>query len=383
MKVLTASWLLLSILELQLVNGAAIDNGSKNGKRTPVDYDLYLRDLDHDEVPPLHHLLAIRNEPAHVPISNSRVTPGMLLDHILDKNPTIKPVRSERRGEFQLHRYTFNESVWNGGLAEILSHAPVRTVVKLSDLKNATAEKEAQAANQLPGNVQSKRAVMSEFSDIKDFFDSSDGQRNPPPPPVFDGIKDGGLEFQTVKPIYMASCFTQNGKYVYAKLAELREVADFYCTIFDANMYRLARGIGMNDLAEFSLGTIYHAVKLENSRAMRVNFQFVYQPKGYQNSEFWYPMSLFTGIQGVCHRMMRNFLSVPTAPRGCIGGAGDDTRGGWMGMDVGPWIDNRMVVRWAIDPYVRYSKEHNFPDEYPVEELNNGLPRTDPKDIAQ
>ncbi|KAF3188271.1 hypothetical protein TWF788_000948 [Orbilia oligospora] len=148
-------------------------------------------------------------------------------------------------------------------------------------------------------------------------------------------------------------------------------------------MYKMARGMSIDDLGEFSLGTIYKAVKLEGSRTMRVNFQFIYQPKGFEGGKYWYPMSLFTGIQGVCHRVMRNFLSVPTAMSGCVGGAGDDTRGGWMGMDIGSWSDNRMVFRWAIDPYVRYSKEHNYPDPMPEGEVNNGLSRTDPKEIYQ
>ncbi|KAF3220689.1 hypothetical protein TWF679_008885 [Orbilia oligospora] len=385
MKLLSVSWLFLSFLELHLVNGAIIDSSLKNGKRTPIDYDLYLRDLSHDEVPPLHHLLAIRDEPAHVPISNTRVTPGMLLDHILDTNPTLKPVKSERMGKFQFDRYTFNHSVWNGGLAEMLSHAPVRTVVKLSDLKNSntTAEGETRVTKRLPGNIPRKRAVMSEFNDIQSFFDTTDGTAFPPPPRDPESTKEGGVQFVKLKPTYMARCFADKGKYVYAKLSDLREISDFYCTIFDANMYKMARGMSIDDLGEFSLGTIYKAVKLEGSRTMRVNFQFIYQPKGFEGGKYWYPMSLFTGIQGVCHRVMRNFLSVPTAMSGCVGGAGDDTRGGWMGMDIGSWSDNRMVFRWAIDPYVRYSKEHNYPDPMPEGEVNNGLSRTNPKEIYQ
>ncbi|KAF3231293.1 hypothetical protein TWF191_006782 [Orbilia oligospora] len=97
-------------------------------------------------------------------------------------------------------------------------------------------------------------------------------------------------------------------------------------------MYKMARGMSIDDLGEFSLGTIYKAVKLEGSRTMRVNFQFIYQPKGFEG---------------------------------------------------GSWSDNRMVFRWAIDPYVRYSKEHNYPDPMPEGEVNNGLSRTDPKEIYQ
>ncbi|RVD85979.1 uncharacterized protein DFL_004277 [Arthrobotrys flagrans] len=270
----------------------------------------------------------------------------------------------------------------------MLSHAPVTSRIKLSDLKDATADREAHvgAVNPLPEEARTKRAVMSQFNDINDFFDTTNAALNPPPPKIASHILTPNLEkitFSRLYPTPMARCFEDKGKYVYGTLSDLREVSDYYCTIFDANMYKLVRGISLNDLGEFSLGTIYKAVKLDGGRTMRVNFQFIYQPKGYEAGQFWYPTSMFTGIQGVCHRMMRNFLSVSTAMPGCIGGSGTDTRGGWMGMDLGDRIDDRMVFRWAIDPYVRKSKEHDLPDPFPESERNNGLPRTDPKDVYQ
>ncbi|KAK6348621.1 hypothetical protein TWF718_006410 [Orbilia javanica] len=377
MRLLGASRLFLLGLELQLAAGAAIENINQNRKRTVADYDLYLRDLGHDGVPPLDHLLAIRDLSSHIPISNTRITPGMLLEHILDTNPSLKPAKVERMGSYEFNRYSFNESVWNGGVADMLSHAPVKTTVKLSDLNRAAEDQEPPPVHT---PAQRKRAVMGQFNSDDAFYDTTKGD---PPKPVQQISAAGSYNWEIMKPTYMARCFDEKGKYVYAVLSDLREVADLYCTLFDANMYKLAKGIALNDLGEFSLGTIYNAVKLESGRKMRVNFQFIYQPKGYENGKFWYPLSMFTGIQGVCHRMMQNFLSPETSMAGCMGGSGRDTRGGWMGMDVGPWNDGRMVLRWAIDPYVRLSKEHDYPDPFPVDEVNNGLPRTDPKDIYQ
>ncbi|KAK6501975.1 hypothetical protein TWF481_009794 [Arthrobotrys musiformis] len=382
MKPPSVLWLFLSALELQLVKGIAIDNSpaSGNGDTEGIDYDLYLRDLPHDEVPPLHHLLAIRDQTSHVPISNTRITPGELLDHILETNPSLKPASVDTMGgKYRFDRYTFNESVWNGGLADMLSHPPVVTKGKLSDLENA----EAQAEDPHSERQHSKRVMAQYQSD--DIYDTT-APGVVKPAGVKEIFRKGSrdVSFISVDPIFMARCFTDKGKYVYAKYDVLREVSDYYCTLFDVHMYKITRSIGFNDLGEFSLGTIYKAVKLEGpgSPTMRVNFQFIYQPKGYANGQFWYPMSIFTGIQGICNKIMRNFFAYETSPPDCRGGSGQDTRGGWMGIDVGDKENDRMVFRWAVDPYVRRSKEHDFPDPYPDEEKNNGLPRTDPKDIV-
>ncbi|KAK6358683.1 hypothetical protein TWF730_008006 [Orbilia blumenaviensis] len=382
MKLLGALSLSLSVLELQVANALpAVDKPNQPQKREPINAFHYVRDMDHDEVPSLDHLLAIRDAPAHVPISNTRLTPGMLLDHILDMNPTLKPAAVETIGKVEFNQYTFNRSVWNGGVADMLSHAPVTTHIKLADLENAAKPDTSDGAG--AGTIQRRdpSPVMAEYRDNNAPWGGNLPAPMPPGSIFREGARD--VTFTSVNLNWMARCFNRNGKYVYARLEHLREVADHYCTLFDMHMYRLAKGIGYNDIGEFSLGTVYKAVKLDDARTMRVNFQFLYQPTGYQNAQFWYPMSLFTGMQGVCHRVMRNFLSVPTMMDGCLGGSKEDTRGGWVGFDVGGKVDNRMVARWAIDPYVRKSTEHDWPDPYPEEGRTNGLPRTYPEEIYQ
>ncbi|KAK6519353.1 hypothetical protein TWF281_003187 [Arthrobotrys megalospora] len=407
MVLLGVLWLSLSVLELQVVNGRTIGDLGHH-KRTPIDPHLYIRDMDHDEVPSLDHLLAIRDADSHVPISTTRITPGMLLDHILDMNPSLKPVNVEAMGAVQFNRYTFNQSVWNGGVADMLSRAPVTSNIKLTDLENAIQrEKE----NEVPtGTYEGATPTFQNTTHVrrdskpqqtgptalKEFWDENVQPINlggtPPIAPYAVMASDPlpnqkTLRFEAMAPTMMARCFQKNGKFVYQKLSVLREVADLYCTMFDRNMYLLVKGIVNWDVGEFSLGTIYKAVKLEDKRNMRVNFQFIYQPKGWKNEYNWYPMSLFTGMQGICHRILHNFLTPQTMMEDCKGKATPlDTRGGWVGMDIGDRVtdvDNRIVFRWAIDPYVRDSDEHPLPEKYEDVEKNNGLPRTDPSTIAR
>ncbi|KAF3906071.1 hypothetical protein ABW21_db0207740 [Orbilia brochopaga] len=174
------------------------------------------------------------------------------------------------------------------------------------------------------------------------------------------------------------------GEGVWMQLQELRETADAFCTMFDSHMFQLALGsTSPGDIRQFSLGTVYNAVKLGDNGNARVNFIFNFHPSySWDNDHYWYSMSVFTGIQGMCWKFMANFLSEGTAPEGVVGsGTPKDTRGGWLGFGNGKYpntgTEAAWRVRWCIDPWVPGSDEEPTPKEVPGED-DNGLPWSGP-----
>ncbi|KAJ6262598.1 hypothetical protein Dda_3409 [Drechslerella dactyloides] len=322
-----------------------------------------------------HHILAIRDAPSHVPVQAVNVRPGVLLSHLQKLNPRMRPTFVETRGKFNISQWSFNSSMWNVGLADYLSHPRVLRTVKLSD-----AMERMKTAN---GSANTITARDTRFF-TKDWqpFDLKGEKQPQEVKPMYaenSNAKDKGFSGITIKP--RASHFTEG---VYMRLDEMRETANTFCGMFDAHMYKFA--IGSTDpglIKQFSIGTIYKAVKLEDKNKAQINFVFNFHPSySWTDKHYWYSMSIFTGIQGMCWRFMANFLTKDTAPDGVVGGADPpDSRGGWMGFgngkDGNSASEAAWRVRWAIDPYVPGSDEESTPKEGPGE-ADNGLPAGKP-----
>ncbi|KAK6340561.1 hypothetical protein TWF696_008888 [Orbilia brochopaga] len=326
-----------------------------------------------------HHLLAIRDAPSHVPIQAMAVRPGVFLEHLRKMNPNLKPVLVEQTGKYEISQWSFNNSMWNSGLADYLANPRTSKSFTMDDVKQRM---QSANANTTHHNKRENNAVYKDFQD--GIWQPYDQEKETKPQPVAgwyarDSKAAGGIKEVTIRP--RASYFTEG---VYMKLDELRETANALCRMFDSHMFQFATGSNNpGDIKQFSMGTVYKAVKLDNDANAHVNFIFNFHPAySWDNEHYWWSMSIFTGIQGMCWRFLGNFLTVETAPDGLVGGATPaDTRGGWVGFGNGKNPDDNgekaWRVRWAIDPYSPMSKEEPTPKQGTGED-DNGVPYSDP-----
>ncbi|KAK6540750.1 hypothetical protein TWF694_008141 [Orbilia ellipsospora] len=334
------------------------------------------------------HILAIRDAPVHLPIRSTHIKPGELLDHILSLSPNIKPKSSDYMEEYQFHRYSFNASIWNGGIADYLSRPIVKRSFKLDELHPVRGSMVAHSSRQRQRRDHN-HAIIPEYNkqNAEPINHQKSGNAGPE---AVKGYYRGG-ESGSIAPAdtwTRAECWLKTQKYkihVWAQLDQLRELASPFCSLFDAHLFlfSLADQHYIHDIREFSLGTIYYVVKAgDNAQTMRANFQFIYGPRAFVDGKFWYPMTIFTGIQGMCHTVLNNFLNFRTMPPDCLGGArvNPDTVGGWAGLNGGDkngW--DKFYIRWAVDPYEPGTggKEPK-PNPYPDDNKDNGLPGSDP-----
>ncbi|EPS37493.1 hypothetical protein H072_8781 [Dactylellina haptotyla CBS 200.50] len=353
------------------------------------------------------HILAIRDAPAHMPIRSTWMRPGQLLEHIMTLHPSIKPVTTRNTKTHEIQQFSFNKTIWNGGIADYMSHPRVRKTYRLAEieaLKEARRKKINPPANNTTRSpslvVRDPRPVLDEYTDREAVGATNlvnNGHLNSEhSPPNNQGTKDAqGVNGRTragsdaslgkTSTYTRAECWFGNNKIhrqIFGRLDQLREAAGAFCLIFDAHVFLQATNHAMLDIREFSLGTIYQAVGLTDTAGkMRVNFQFLYGPRSISDKKFWFPMTIFTGMQGMCHTTLNAYLNPKTAPTNCLGKSGTDTVGGWAGINGGEktgW--QKWYLRWAVDPYQPGSFE-DLPNGYPDDNKDNGLLGTDPSTI--
>ncbi|KAF3941573.1 hypothetical protein ABW19_dt0206387 [Dactylella cylindrospora] len=280
---------------------------------------------------------------------------------------------------------------WNGGIADYLSHPTVRKTYTKEDVERIfnhthlyTSNPPVAHASVKSKEIKPRQNTSPGHGDNRIANIEIEPQTQDNKPTVVKSIvklsdvNNDDLALKESKVVPRFDCF---GNGVWAEFAKLRESAYAFCYIFDAHLYMFLVQDSVRDIREFSLGTVYEAVNVNKPRGLRINFQFTYAPYSWTDTAHWYPMSVFTGIQGFCHKFLISYLTPATEP-GCKGKAEvPDTQGGWCGFNAGGTEGDQWFARWSVDPYVPGDKAEQWPHKYPDWEKNNGLPGTDPRDI--